>query len=456
MSQKKFYVIYQITNNLNGKIYIGKHKTNNLDDDYFGSGKFLKRAQKKYGLENFTKTILFYLQNEDEMNLLEKMVVTKEVCDRDDVYNINTGGDGGWNYVNLSSDFRLGSEQRRESFHVAGGKASQKVAYDKFNMSLTAHNIQQMTDDQYDAWINSISASLKKFRENNPDAFSNEKNPMFGKHHSDKTKQLLSENLSGENNGSYGKHWYKNPNSSECKMFFEGEQPEGWILGMYQSGNQSSSTKGKIKLVSSDFSKSIFVYPDDADELTESGEWERKRKPMSEKGRANVREAAKTRKANYAVGISPKNKGKIKFINVITNEISYFDPNELIPDSFVPAKGNVKCCINSFSNKRIYIYIKNDPPEGYSFSKTLSDKYETLEEKIQIRIDKHNAYIKETQEMADYYMLYGYEETCKKFPGRKGTCSPESMLMRFIRARKLYGIHFESQSGKPRRFLKTK
>ena len=30
--QKKFYVIYQITNNLNGKIYVGKHETDNLDE----------------------------------------------------------------------------------------------------------------------------------------------------------------------------------------------------------------------------------------------------------------------------------------------------------------------------------------------------------------------------------------------------------------------------------------
>ena len=71
---KKYYLIYQITNNINGKIYIGKHETDNLDDDYFGSGKHLKHAQKKYGLENFTKTILYYLQNKEEMNLLEKMV----------------------------------------------------------------------------------------------------------------------------------------------------------------------------------------------------------------------------------------------------------------------------------------------------------------------------------------------------------------------------------------------
>ncbi len=41
-----YYTVYKITNQINGKIYIGSHKTNDLNDRYMGSGKYLIRAQK--------------------------------------------------------------------------------------------------------------------------------------------------------------------------------------------------------------------------------------------------------------------------------------------------------------------------------------------------------------------------------------------------------------------------
>jgi len=88
----KHYIIYTITNNINGKIYIGKHKCNKLDDGYFGSGKLLKLAIKKYGLNNLTFHLEIDLKNQDEMDLLEEMVVNEFFLKRNDVYNISRGG----------------------------------------------------------------------------------------------------------------------------------------------------------------------------------------------------------------------------------------------------------------------------------------------------------------------------------------------------------------------------
>lgn len=104
----KYYTIYKTRNLINGKEYIGKHITENLDDEYLGSGILLSKALKKYKKENFKKEILFVFDNEIDMENQEKCLVTEEYCSRDDTYNILPGGQGGWSYVNsiLTKEFR--------------------------------------------------------------------------------------------------------------------------------------------------------------------------------------------------------------------------------------------------------------------------------------------------------------------------------------------------------------
>jgi group I intron endonuclease len=89
------YTIYKITNQINGKIYIGKHQTENPYDGYYGSGKLIKNAIKKYGKENFKKEILFVFETEIEMNSKEKELITEEFVSRKDTYNTGVGGEGG-------------------------------------------------------------------------------------------------------------------------------------------------------------------------------------------------------------------------------------------------------------------------------------------------------------------------------------------------------------------------
>ena len=91
------YYIYRITNLVNGKTYIGQHKYKALDDNYMGSGKHLKSAQTKYGIENFKKDILvFNVANKEHADSLEKTFIAfeREKVGIKNCYNIADGGEG--------------------------------------------------------------------------------------------------------------------------------------------------------------------------------------------------------------------------------------------------------------------------------------------------------------------------------------------------------------------------
>ena len=95
MNPETKYIIYEVTNLVNGKTYIGQHITDDLEDGYLGSGKALKAAIKKYGRENFKKEVLLFARNEQALNILEMMAVTPEFCERKDNYNLKEGGNSG-------------------------------------------------------------------------------------------------------------------------------------------------------------------------------------------------------------------------------------------------------------------------------------------------------------------------------------------------------------------------
>ena len=92
----KVRYLYQITNKVNGKIYIGVHETSAKKDRYMGSGTVLKDAFKKYGRQNFEKTILEFFGTTRAMYDREAEIVDEEFVKSDDTYNIKLGGKGGF------------------------------------------------------------------------------------------------------------------------------------------------------------------------------------------------------------------------------------------------------------------------------------------------------------------------------------------------------------------------
>lgn len=100
------WIVYLTTNKINNKIYIGVHKTASLDfDGYIGCGvdiydsnsyknpkTHFQYAVKKYGKDNFYRTILRSFDNEVDALDLEAWIVNKEFVQRPDTYNMELGG----------------------------------------------------------------------------------------------------------------------------------------------------------------------------------------------------------------------------------------------------------------------------------------------------------------------------------------------------------------------------
>ena len=201
-----FYTIYKITNIINNKFYIGKHQTKNLNDGYMGSGKLIKAAIKKYGIQNFTKEILFIFDNELDMNLKEKELVVLS----EESYNICEGGKGGFNYINrnLLQNTEHAIEVRRKNGANTLRKLSERNRADP---------------EFYDKWYKKVLESSK-----------NRVGSFTGKKHSEHTKKIMSEkasyNMAGNKNHRYNTMWITNGTDSKNIKKTEAI-PYGWFKG---------------------------------------------------------------------------------------------------------------------------------------------------------------------------------------------------------------------------------
>ena len=103
------HYVYETTNLINGKKYIGKRscKCPIEEDKYMGSGVYLLRAIRKYGVDNFKKRIIKTFLTEEDAYFFEKEEISKVNADINDrYYNIAMGGKGGICGLNVSEETR--------------------------------------------------------------------------------------------------------------------------------------------------------------------------------------------------------------------------------------------------------------------------------------------------------------------------------------------------------------
>ena len=214
-----YYYLYQIRNKINNKIYIGIHKTQNLNDGYMGSGSYLKKAKEKYGIENFEKTILEFFESNEELLKAEADIVTEEFLDRQDVYNLVLGG--------IQSSFDHINKYGFNLYGANGENGKKNLTNQPNSKTLRDMLVERGT---WETYKEKMSRSILKLYEGGFE------NPFLGKKHSEQVKKRIGEKNSkhqtGTGNSQYGTRWIYNTELKISKKIKKDEvTPDGWFEG---------------------------------------------------------------------------------------------------------------------------------------------------------------------------------------------------------------------------------
>lgn len=218
-----YYTIYKITNNINGKIYIGAHQTEDLDDGYMGSGYLIRYAIKKYGINSFSKEVLFLVDSKQEMFDKEREIVNEDFVSNKTTYNLKLGGEGGAHTKYDDPEYRKNHSNRM-------------LTWWKNN----SHLLENHKDRLLKGIPNAVQVR-KEMMDTNPEFCETIKhNAKVARllTLTDKAKAKRKETFNeichqqGEKNSQFGSYWIYNSETLENKKIKKDDQiPEGWDNG---------------------------------------------------------------------------------------------------------------------------------------------------------------------------------------------------------------------------------
>ena len=173
---KKYNYIYITSNLINGKIYVGKHSTNNPDDGYIGSGTIFKKALSKYGKSNFKCEILAYADTQEKLDYLERFYIRKFHSQNPSKgYNLASGGDGllcpTYSTLLKMSISHLGNRQSEEAKRKISETEKGRIFSDEHKAKISAtkrgHTVSEETRLKISNTLKERNANKKSKIQNN-------------------------------------------------------------------------------------------------------------------------------------------------------------------------------------------------------------------------------------------------------------------------------------------------
>lgn len=208
--------IYFILNKVNGKTYVGHHKSCKLwnEGSYMGSGKRLKLAFKKYGKGNFEKFLIQYCETKDELDRQEIFWIAEYRKRGKAEYNVADGG-----YCTRGMQGHHHSIESRELISKNNRHYQTEETKEKISKNNAHFWLGKKKSDE----------TRKHMSESHKGKPGNNK----GRHFSEEHKRKLSESKKGKTRPEYVKdnlklyHWYTN----DITTVWAKECPEGFTLG---------------------------------------------------------------------------------------------------------------------------------------------------------------------------------------------------------------------------------
>ena len=212
------FVTYKITCTITGKYYIGSHKTEDINDNYMGSGRFIRQSIAQYGVENHIKEILGIFDTRGEsLELEHRLVKEKRQLEKEQCLNASNDGFS-FDYVNATGKnvYKRTPEQRQQQLD----RLQKGLAILKWKRENVPGYLEEVCQRGLQ--------NLKRYHSTHPAYW-------LGRQHTEETKQKMRDRHKGMSCGSknsqFGTYWITNGHTNMKWSDNRGNLPEGYQRG---------------------------------------------------------------------------------------------------------------------------------------------------------------------------------------------------------------------------------